>query len=91
MTPTRGAVRILCLLLAAVSLSSCARLGLRSRAACREPQLPANLVNNAPLKVGPGMDLPETRNAVRVPELKEPEKPRSRTDPCLSRPPAYGS
>jgi len=86
----RGPVRLLCVMLAAASLGSCARLGLSSNA-CRDPELPANLVNNAPLKVGPGLDPPDTRNAVRVPELKEPEKPRSKTDPCLSRPPAYGS
>lgn len=91
MIPMRVGVRVLCVLLAAASVASCSRLGLRSRTACREPQLPATLVDNAPLKVGPGMDLPDTRNAVRVPELKEPEKPRSKSDPCLSRPPAYGS
>jgi len=89
--PLRGAARVLCLLLAALSLASCSRLGLSNKAACREPQIPANPGNNALLKVGPGLDLPDTRSAIRVPELKEPEKPRSKTDPCLSRPPTYGS
>ena len=82
--------RILCVLLVAAALGSCSRFGL-SRAACREPQIPANLGNDAPLRVAPGQDLPDTRNAVRVPELNEPEKPRSKSDPCLSRPPQYGS
>jgi hypothetical protein len=89
MMPMRGAGRVLCLLLVAATLASCSRLGLR-RAACREPQLPASLGNSAPLKVGAGLDLPDTRNAVRVPELNEPERPRSKSDPCLSRPPTYG-
>jgi hypothetical protein len=90
--PLRASVRVLCLLLAALSLASCSRLGLRSRAAaCREPQIPASPGNNAALKVAPGLDLPDTRGAIRVPELTEPEKPRSKSDPCLSRPPAYGS
>jgi hypothetical protein len=87
---SRGAIRILCLLLVAASLVSCSRLHLRKGAVCREPQVPIS-ANNAPLKVGPGLDLPDTRNAVKVPDLKEPEKPRSKSDPCLSRPPAYGS
>lgn len=91
MMSARVGIRLLCVLLVAASLSSCGRMGLRSNAACREPELPAGLANNPPLKVVPGLDLPDTRNAVRVPELKEPEKPRSKSDPCLSRPPAYGS
>ena len=90
MMSLRTSGRLLCVLLMAVSLDSCARLGM-SRAACREPQIPANLGNNAPLRVAPGQDLPDTRNAVRVPELDAPEKPRSKSDPCLSRPPEYGS
>ncbi len=91
MMSPRGAGRMLCLLLAVASLTSCSWMGFKGRAACREPQLPASLGNNAPLKVGAGQDLPDTRNAVRVPELNEPERPRSKSDPCLSRPPAYGS
>jgi hypothetical protein len=72
-------------------LSSCARLGLRSSSNCREPQMPEQPANNAPLKVGAGQDLPDTRNAIKVPALAEPEKPRSKTDACLTRPPSFGS
>jgi len=57
---------------------------------CREPEVPA-AANRAPLKVPAGLDAPDTRNAVRVPELGAAEAPRGKTDPCLSQPPSYGS
>jgi hypothetical protein len=91
MKSLRNARVLVTLLVVAAAVSSCSRFGLRNQTACSEPQLPANLSNNPPLKVEPGMDLPDTRNAVRVPVLTEPEKPRGKADPCLSRPPTYGS
>ncbi len=57
---------------------------------CREPVVPA-AVENPALKVPVGLNAPDTRNAVKVPALTEPEKPRGKTDPCLSQPPSYGS
>jgi hypothetical protein len=71
-------------------LSSCSWIH-RGSTACREPVIPANPQDAAPIKVAPGQDLPDTRNAVKVPALNEPEKPRGKNDPCLSRPPSYGS
>jgi uncharacterized lipoprotein len=56
---------------------------------CREPVLPTTLVNGADLKLPPGMDAPDTREEVRIPNLNEPEQARSRRDPCLSMPPSY--
>ncbi len=76
--------------LAITLLSSCSWFQ-RASASCREPIIPADPQDAAPLKVAPGQDLPDTRNAVKVPALNEPEKPRGKTDPCLSRPPSYGS
>jgi uncharacterized lipoprotein len=57
---------------------------------CREPEIPA-AAENPPLRVPAGLDMPDTRNAVKVPVLAEPEKPRGKNDPCLSQPPSYGS
>jgi uncharacterized lipoprotein len=57
---------------------------------CREPVVPA-AVENPPLRAPNGLDAPDTRNAIKVPVLAEPEKPRGKTDPCLSQPPSYGS
>ena len=45
--------------------------------------------NGPGLALPPGLDAPDARGAVRIPELKEPEQPRSASDPCLSTPPDY--
>jgi uncharacterized lipoprotein len=62
-----------------------------SRAKCREPAIGANAKNLPPLKVPPGLDAPDTRNAIKIPPLTEPERARTPKDPCLSSPPSYGS
>jgi len=62
-----------------------------SRAKCREPTIGANARNLPPLKVPSGLDAPDTRNAVKIPPLTEPEHPRGLKDPCLSSPPSYKS
>jgi hypothetical protein len=82
--------RLLVLALAGVALSSCSWMG-RHGDKCREAAVPAGLENRPPLHAGAGLDAPDTRNAVKVPELTEPEKPRTKSDPCLSMPPSYGS
>jgi uncharacterized lipoprotein len=42
-----------------------------------------------PLKVPAGADLPDTRNALKIPELASPELPRD-AGTCLEHPPPYG-
>ena len=42
-----------------------------------------------PLRVPAGADLPDTRNALKIPELKKPELPRE-PGSCLEHPPPYG-
>lgn len=82
--------RVAACALALTLLSSCAWMH-RVGTSCREPAIPTDPQNLPALKVAPGQDLPDTRGAVKVPALNEPEKPRGKTDPCLSRPPPYGS
>lgn len=44
----------------------------------------------APLKIPPGLDTPDTANALHIPALNTPEPPPAkRTDPCLDAPPAF--
>lgn len=43
----------------------------------------------APLKVPAGADLPDTRNALKIPEVTAPELP-PQPNTCLEHPPAYG-
>jgi hypothetical protein len=56
---------------------------------CRETTEVTEAKNLPPLKVPPGLDAPDTRNAIKVPELTEPERPRGPREPCLSQPPSY--
>ena len=73
-----------------LALASCSWVK-RSSTECREPDIPADPQNLPALKAGPGLERPDTRNAIKIPELNEPERQRSKTDPCLSAPPSYGS
>lgn len=40
-----------------------------------------------PLKIPAGLDSPDTRTALKIPELNEPEVPRASKDRCLEDPP----
>jgi uncharacterized lipoprotein len=82
---------LLALGVALFALSGCSWFHHRDRAKCREPLIGAGARNLPPLQVPAGLDAPDTRNAIKIPPLNEPERPRSPQDPCLSRPPSYKS
>lgn len=42
-----------------------------------------------PLRVPVGLEMPNTAEALRIPELNEPERPRRSKDACLDQPPSY--
>jgi uncharacterized lipoprotein len=44
-----------------------------------------------PLKAPPGLDTPNTRNALKVPTLSTPERIRGKNEPCLDIPPPFNS
>jgi uncharacterized lipoprotein len=44
-----------------------------------------------PLKAPPGLEAPNTRNALKVPPLSTPERVRGRDEPCLDAPPPYST
>lgn len=79
---------LVCMLGGMAVLSGCSLFS-RGEHKCREPALPAGLVNGEALAMPPGLDPLDARNAIVIPDLKEPEAPRSAKDPCLSAPPAY--
>jgi hypothetical protein len=58
-------------------------------AGCVEKPFSQNTEVRPPLKVPDGLSSPDTRNAIKVPELTGPERMRARNEPCLSRPPSY--
>jgi uncharacterized lipoprotein len=44
-----------------------------------------------PLKAPPGLEAPDTRNALKVPPLNTPERPRGKDEPCLDTPPPFST
>ena len=72
-----------------LGLGGCSWMHHGKNSGCRDPNLIGDAKNLPALKVPPGLDAPDTRNAIKVPPLTEPERPRARTEPCLSMPPNY--
>ncbi len=73
-----------------VALAGCKvfRSGANACHKSKQPYMAATSV--APLKIPPGLDVPDTTNALHIPDLKEPvPPPRKGKDPCLDEPPAY--
>ena len=76
---------------AMLSLGGCSWMHHGRKAGCREPGPGGNAENREPLKVPAGLDSPDTRNAIKIPPLTEPERPRTASEPCLSQPPKFKS
>jgi uncharacterized lipoprotein len=57
---------------------------------CHGPQPYQKATSVAPLTIPPGLDAPDTTNALRLPQLKEPAPPaRTGKQPCLDQPPPF--
>lgn len=56
---------------------------------CEKPHAYSSAQNLPPLHIPAGLDGPDTRSAVRIPELNEPEAPRGKDAPCLEEPPKF--
>lgn len=54
---------------------------------CHKPQVYEEAMNMPPLRTPAGLDAIDTRNALKIPELREPEAPRPANGPCLDEPP----
>lgn len=77
-------------LLAAVAiLSGCGWLP-DAYTGCDEAQPYQAAQDVGPLRVPAGADRPDTRNALKIPELKAPELPRE-AGTCLEHPPPYAT
>ena len=44
-----------------------------------------------PLKATPGLEPPNTRNALKVPPISSPERIRGKNEPCLDTPPPFST
>jgi hypothetical protein len=75
---------------AAVLTLGAALAGCRSfSASCGEPASYGSDESIPPLEIPAGLEPPDTRNALKIPELTEPERPRTEAEGCLDEPPSY--
>jgi uncharacterized lipoprotein len=80
--------RLLWLTPALLALAGCHAL--RSANSCHKPRSYESAKSVAPLQIPPGLDAPDTTNALHLPVLNEPPPPpRKGKDPCLDEPPSF--
>ena len=74
-------------------------LGVATLSGCHSPLMQCHESNEdyagakemPPLQAPPGLEKPDTRNALRVPPLDTPERTRAKDEPCLSAPPPFST
>jgi uncharacterized lipoprotein len=82
--------RILLLVPLLLAGSACHPFRAISKKACHDPQPYMKSTSVPPLVIPPGLASPDTTNALRLPQLNEPEPPRrSNNAPCLDEPPSF--
>jgi uncharacterized lipoprotein len=85
-------ILISCRIAVATALAISAGCGLLpgANSSCEKPQPYQSARTEAPLRVPSGSDMPDTRNALGIPEVTAPERPADGTG-CLDHPPSYGA
>lgn len=89
--------RLVCAVVAIALLQACSWLPFRQGGKegrvndCNKPQVYEQAGSNPPLRIPVGLDALNTRGALRIPELREPEAPRKLTDACLDEPPKFAA
>jgi hypothetical protein len=63
--------------------------GGKNSVACHERPFAGNADSRPPLKVPEGLSAPDTRSAVKIPELSAADRGRAKTEPCLAQPPNF--
>jgi hypothetical protein len=61
----------------------------KNPATCHEKPFAGNAESRPALKVPEGLSAPDTRNAVKIPELASADRERPKTEPCLALPPPF--
>jgi hypothetical protein len=61
----------------------------KNAASCHERPFAGYAESRPPLKVPEGLSAPDTRNAVKIPELATADRERPKTEPCLALPPPF--
>jgi uncharacterized lipoprotein len=78
------------MVLASLLLSGCGFFRASSQN-CRDDTVYLGAKEEAPLRIPPGLQAPDTRNALKVPDLNVPEAPRAADAKCLDAPPPYSA
>lgn len=75
----------------AVALAAALTTGCKTRAvSCKQDNKAyVGAKEVPPLKAPSGLEPPDTRNALKVPELNTPERLRGKNEPCLDAPPPF--
>ena len=82
--------RILLLVAALMGVSGCHIWRGASAKSCHAPQPYLQAKSMPALIVPPGLDAPDTTNALKLPQLSEPAPPPRRgKEPCLDEPPSF--
>jgi uncharacterized lipoprotein len=85
----RIAVVLVTAVLATSLLAGCKSSG---KVSCRQTNRDyAGAKEMPPLKAPPGLETPDTRNSLKLPELKTPERVRGREEACLDAPPPFST
>ncbi len=85
----KSVLKVGLILAVALALGGCKVIRSKT-SSCHNKQAYTSASSVAPLKIPPGLDTPDTTNALHIPDLKEPAPPpRKGKDPCLDEPPAY--
>jgi uncharacterized lipoprotein len=80
------------LLAISLALAGCHPIrAMKARAlSCHNAQPYMKSTSVAPLKIPAGLDVPDTTNALKIPDLNEPAPPpRKGREPCLDEPPSF--
>ena len=65
--------------------------GCKALSSCNAPPTYGTDQTIPPLTIPEGLEAPDTRNALHIPDLKEPERPRGKSEPCLDEPPSFSA
>jgi uncharacterized lipoprotein len=86
----KSAWRVPALMALLLAVSGCHLMRAMTTNTCRNAQPYLKSQSVAPLKIPAGLDVPDTTNALRLPQLNEPAPPaRTAKQPCLDMPPPF--
>jgi uncharacterized lipoprotein len=80
--------RVALVVAVAGALGGCRAIGGGSTA-CHKPAPYQAAESRPPLEIPPGLEAPDTRGALRIPQLNEPAPPPRDSGPCLDEPPPF--